>query len=134
MALLQELGGSSFVVSRTPRLGTLGEIVGSSLSASLFDSGACFTPFELLLMSDALVTDRFADAVYFSVSEKPLLVLDADGQKGWAESLAIRSLSELPLRLGERSQAELTIAFRDRYVAPNLSGNAARVIEAVLGS
>ncbi len=133
VALARELGGSHFIVSRTPRLGAFGDTVGSSLSATVFDSGSCFTPFELLLMSDALVTDRFADAVYFSVSGRPLFVLDADADKRWAASLAIGSLSELPSRLGDENRGELARTFCDRYVAPNTSGNAARVIESILG-
>ena len=134
VTLSQELGEGSFVVFRAPRLGNLGDMVGSSLSASLIDSGPCFTPFELLLMSNALVTDRFGDAVYFSATGKPLFVLDADGQKGWAEPVAIQSLAQLPSKLADSDRLELTAVLRDRYVAPNLAGNAARVLESILGA
>jgi len=132
--LSEALAGEYFFALRTSRAGTLGASCGSSLSEFIFNSGSCFTPFELLLISDVLVTDRFSDAAYFSATGRPLVVLDADGTKEWAWELAVQSLLETSAVLGDGRRTALTAAFRDLVAAPNLEGNAERILDAVLGA
>lgn len=108
---------------------------GRTLADFLCNSERLFTHTEALAVADVLITTRFGDGVYFSATGDPFALFDrgSDPLPDDIAALLISSVADIPALLANGPDHAALERFRAAYLAPNPSGNTARLAADLLG-
>lgn len=105
------------------------------LADFLFNTDRLLTHTEALAVADVLISTRFGDGVYFSATGDPFALFSRtpDPLPEDIAAMLIGSVNDIPALLSNGPDTAAAETFRAAYLAPNASGNTARLAADLLG-